>query len=413
MGAKSKIRSGRNPAARLDPPLHSKPVTTMTTNPIRSFGLISLLVAVAACSSASEDGSLFGDESQETNEGASTVVPGNPNFGANSGQQTGTTTPVSTTDGNATCAVTNAEAALTKVNLVVMYDRSGSMGDTDEDPSFDPAKRWIPVGEAMKAFFKDEGSTGMSASLTFFPDSANSCTDAAYTTPAVGLTALPNDQFVSTIAATSPKGDTPTRAAMAGAIEQAQAVAAGHPGERTVLVLVTDGEPYGCGITTYNQSNAEAQNVASEVAKVKDQLPTYVIGVGPSTQNLDAVATAGGTTAFHVQVGNASQTSAQLLAAMTDIRGQVGRCDFDIPPPPDGRAIDHNKVNVAFTPEGKPTQVLSHSQDCADGTGWHFDDPNAPTKVLLCANTCNQVKSQSHGKVDVSFGCTDRPDVVR
>src|SRR5690349_17831352 len=33
-------------------------------------------------------------------------------------------------DGGAVCAAVNAEAKLVPVNMVVMYDRSGSMGDT-------------------------------------------------------------------------------------------------------------------------------------------------------------------------------------------------------------------------------------------------------------------------------------------
>src|SRR4051794_30435822 len=70
-------------------------------------------------------------------------------------------------DGNTTCATVAAKATLTPVNMVVMYDQSGSMGDTTEDPSYDPAKRWIPVGTAMKAFFTDKSSAGMNASLTF------------------------------------------------------------------------------------------------------------------------------------------------------------------------------------------------------------------------------------------------------
>lgn len=315
-------------------------------------------------------------------------------------------------DGGA-CAATSAEAKLTPVNMVVVYDRSGSMGDTTEDPSFDPQKRWIPVGQAMKAFFTDPSSAGMNAALTFFPTATDSCQSTDYATANVPLAALPNASFGQAIDQTSPKGDTPTRAATLGAITQAQAIAQQKPAEKTVIVLVTDGEPYGCGIDTAVQSDAEAQAVAQEVAKVKAQTPTYVIGVGPSVQNLDAVATAGGTTAFHVQVGNAQQTTQQLLAAMAQIRGSLGRCDFDIPPPPDGRTLDFGKVNVEKTTAAGATETLPYVADCTGGKGWHFDDPANPKKVLLCSSTCESVKAEAGGKVNVSFRCVDRPDVVR
>jgi hypothetical protein len=267
----------------------------------------------------------------------------------------------------------------------------------------------------MKAFFSDPSSAGMNAALTFFPNANNSCQEADYSAPTPGgvaLTALPASVFTTTIDATSPKGDTPTRAATLGAIAQAKAIAAQHPTDKTVVVLVTDGEPYGCGISTGTQSDTEAQAVAQEVAKVKAQIPTYVIGVGPSVQNLDAVATAGGTTAFHVQVGNAQQTTTELLAAMAQIRGALGRCDFDIPAPPDGRKLDYDKVNVEVTAPGKAAETLSYVADCAGGKGWHFDDVKTPKKVLLCGTTCDAVKAQTGGKVNVSFRCVDRPDVV-
>lgn len=313
----------------------------------------------------------------------------------------------------AACAAVSAQAKLVPVNMVVAYDRSGSMGDTQEDPSFDPQLRWVPVGQAMKAFFSDPASAGMSAALTFFPTTTDSCNAADYETADVGLATLPSAAFGQSIDQTAPKGDTPTRAATLGAIAQATAIAQARPAEKTVVVLVTDGEPYGCGISDAMQSDAEALAVAQEVAKVKATIPTYVIGVGPSVQNLDAVAQGGGTTALHVQVGNAQQTAQQLLAAMAQIRGELGRCDFDIPAPPDGRKLDFGKVYVEKTTGAGVTETLPYVADCAGGVGWHFDDPKAPKKVLLCPSTCQAVKAEAGGKVSVSFRCIDRPDVIR
>ncbi len=308
-----------------------------------------------------------------------------------------------------TCATVKAEAKLTPVNMVVMYDQSGSMGDTTENPSYDPSKRWIPVGTAMKAFFTDTTSAGLNASLTFFASATNSCNATDYGAPEVALTALPNATFSSTITAHAPKGDTPTRAAVKGAITQAQAVLAGHAGEKTVIVLVTDGEPYGCGITTNTQSQAEVANVANDVSAVAASIPTYVIGVGPSVANLDAVAAAGGTTsALQVTVGNPAQTTSDLLAAMATIRGQLASCDFAIPAPPDGRTLDFDKVFVVRTPSGQPAVTLPYNQTCS-GPGWRYDDPKNPTKVLLCDATCDVVKADPGGKIDVQFACVSRP----
>jgi hypothetical protein len=361
------------------------------------------LAALVAC--GTENQSEFGDpvvpHSSEVPTPPSFPDPSNDGGGGEGGDG-------AADDGNTTCATVKAEAKLTPVNMVVMYDQSGSMGDTNENPSYDPTKRWIPVGTAMKAFFTDKASAGMNASLTFFANAANSCNAADYGTPEVALMALPNAVFSTTIAAHAPKGDTPTRAAVKGAITQAQSVLAAHPGEKTVIVLVTDGEPYGCGITNDTQSNAEATNVASDVAAVAASIPTYVIGVGPSVTNIKAVATAGGTTPLQVTVGNPAQTTSDLLAAMATIRGQLASCDFAIPAPPDGRTLDFDKVFVVRTPSGKPAETLPYNQTCS-GPGWRYDDPKKPTKVLLCDATCGVVKSDPGGKIDVQFACVSRP----
>jgi len=365
-----------------------------------SIGVLGVALLVAC---GTEGGSEFGAKVPPSND----PDPNTPGFDTNSATVDGGDGG-SADDGSAACANVKAEAKLTPVNMVVMYDQSGSMGDTTESPFFDPTKRWIPVGDAMKAFFTDPASAGMRASLSFFADAANSCNVASYSTAEVPLTALPSSTLSATIDAHAPKGDTPTRAAMQGAIAQAQAVLASHPGEKTVIVLVTDGEPYGCGINNATQSNAEVGNVVNDVSAVAATIPTYVVGVGPSVSNLDAVATAGGTAALHVSVGTPATTTAELVTAMGKIRGQLASCDFAIPAPPDGRTLDLDKVFVVRTPSGKAPETMPYDQSCTS-PGWRYDDPKKPAKVILCDATCNVVKTDPGGKIDVHFACVSRP----
>lgn len=313
-----------------------------------------------------------------------------------------------------TCAATSSKAKLTPVNMVVMVDRSGSMGDTTEDPSFDPALRWVPVTSALKSFFSDPASAGMRANLTYFPDAADSCTAGGYSASMVPLTDLPSGAFATSIDATSPKGDTPTRAAIDGAIAQAQAIRASHPGEKTVIIFATDGEPYGCGVTGANLYAKQVQAVkdsAADVAAVAADIPTYVIGVGPSVTLLNDVAVAGGTAPYlAVSVGSPAKTTADLLAAMTAIRGQLASCTFAIPKPADGRPIDYNKVKVELKKAGEPTQTLLYSADCSNPDGWHYDNTAAPTQVELCKpGACDKAQTRD---VEVSFVCVDQQKVV-
>lgn len=83
-------------------------------------------------------------------------------------------------------------------------------------------------------------------------------------------------------------------------------------------------------------------------------------------------------------------------------------CDYAIPTPPQGETLDPGKVNVNYTPSGQMAMPILHvatPADCGVQGGWYYDDPNAPTKILMCPTTCDTLKGDSTGKVDVLFGC--------
>lgn len=83
-------------------------------------------------------------------------------------------------------------------------------------------------------------------------------------------------------------------------------------------------------------------------------------------------------------------------------------CEYDIPPPPMGEVLDPGKVNVNYTPAGQPVMPIlfvSNPADCGVKGGWYYDNPNAPTKVVMCPTTCDVLKADSTGKIEVLFGC--------
>ena len=101
---------------------------------MRFVGVIccmSVAALLAACGSTT-DNSEFGDPNNPNNTPAGPSGP----FIDHGPQPT-----------KSACVSSLAGAELTPVNLVIMYDKSGSMGNPAEHPSFDPAKRWIPVGD--------------------------------------------------------------------------------------------------------------------------------------------------------------------------------------------------------------------------------------------------------------------------
>lgn len=373
----------------------------------------SLLVLTAACG-GSEGGSGFGEQQPEATDGQGAESgAGAGGFGAAGGSGGG---PTSDPSSLSECATAAAAATLKPANLVVMYDRSNSMAVSTTGKNV-RALKWDPVGAAMKDFFGDAGSKGLSASLTFFPTTAGTtidlvCTPDSYDAPRVSLQALPSGEFATAIDATSPGGGTPTTDAMKGAIRHAKDVAAQKAGEKVVIALVTDGLP---GVyTTNNREVCTPNTVTTAAAQAASALggtpsiPTYVIGVADAENptgltNLTEIAKAGGTTkATIVDTSDPTKTKADFGAALAQIRRDALSCDFDVPAPPNGAKIDFDAVNVTVTKSGGP-DLLSYSKDCADGRGWHYDDPAQPKRIILCDGACDDAKSAT--KIEIVFGC--------
>ena len=318
---------------------------------------------------------------------------------------------------NAACVNHASNGQIVPVNLIVIYDKSGSMGDTtDPNGPYDPAKKWTPVGTGMKAFLGDPSSAGMSASLQYFPlgnSLAEVCDTATYATPAVALKALPDGAFATSIDATSPRGGTPTLPALQSAITYAKTIAAQKPSDKSAVVLVTDGEP---SMLPTNCADNDINHVALAAAagiNGSPSIPTYVIGVGSSLINLNQIAASGGTKqALIVDVSDPTKTQTDFVKALTQIRGETLSCDFVLPAAPAGQALDLNTVNVVLTQNGKD-ETLGYDKDCAGaaGGGWHYDSVGAPTKVELCPGVCDTAKKAASNKITITLGCATKGGV--
>ena len=86
-------------------------------------------------------------------------------------------------------------------------------------------------------------------------------------------------------------------------------------------------------------------------------------------------------------------------------------CNYAIPPPPAGMSFQRGLVNVKYTPAGAdpmtvtPYPGVANAMACGDKLAWHYDNPDAPTEVLLCPRACETVGAATGGSVDVLFGC--------
>jgi hypothetical protein len=299
---------------------------------------------------------------------------------------------------DAACATDHAKATPSPAFLVIIMDHSDSMGQDE---------KWKACSAALDSFFSSKTSIALSASLTWLPfigtakgDKA-SCVASDYETPAIPMTALPSSTFVTAITDEPLQLGTPTLAALTGSVTYAASVQKANPGGKVLIVLATDGLPAGC---TGNTLDAVATEAASALSMYN--IPTYVIGVGTAVKNLNQIAASGGTkSAFLLPISpdGGAGTTAAFEDAIKTIQGTLG-CEYPIPSPSGGAKIDYSEVNVELTSGGKETELM-YSADCSNTDGWHYDNPSAPTSIILCSGACTEAEDAASGSMDIVFGC--------
>jgi hypothetical protein len=202
---------------------------------------------------------------------------------------------------------------------------------------------------------------------------------------------------------------TPTYMALQGTIDYAQTLVA--EGHNTAIVLVTDGEPYGCD----NMNVNTIDNAATAAAKVEDEIATYVIGINEVTTKLESlslIAAAGGTeTAFIVDTEDPSASQNALLNRIEEIHKTEIVCELKIPSPPNGEMLNIDKVNVRITVNDNTLDLLKDGE-CISREGWRYDDPANPTTIRLCEDTCDALKLEQNVEINVMFGCQTRVIVI-
>lgn len=372
----------------------------------RLTGLVGSLAAcaiVVACGGGGTDDP--GAFPEASNTGNGTVKPPAGN-GNNNGPFGGGTTPPTGPGVNNECASVKAQAEKLPLEMIVVLDKSGSMCEytsgTNPRDCNNPASKWKVVTKALETFFRSFESAEITVSLIAFPN-GNECSVSTYETP-IERQKLPlgADALVTKMNGLSPNGSTPTTQAAQGAVNYARTVETALAGKgKTVIVLATDGYPQDCN----GNSIAAAGNV---VATVASTIKSYVIGVGGLLQDLDQLAAKGGTNkAILVSTADTNKAATDLTLALSQIRGASLSCEYAVPAAPAGQTLDVNKVNVQFTLQGGQPETLPYSADCSNPKGWRYDNATTPTKIQLCQNACDNVKSVAGttAKLDVVLGC--------
>jgi von Willebrand factor type A domain-containing protein len=309
------------------------------------------------------------------------------------------------------CAGTLYKAKTLPTDIYVMFDQSGSM--LTKDPDGGGLSRMDAVRKAVDQFAHAPESAGLGMGIGYFGYHALSCACTScdpkdYSVPAVTIGNLPDQAtpIMSSLNAIMPTGETPTGAAIRGACTYAKGRKATDPTRNIVILLVTDGEPQAPLTSmkgTCNPTLEDAVAAATECSAAG--VPTYVLGVGPSLNNLNQIAAAGRTKSAYL-VANGG--TGDIIKALASIRSDAMiPCQLQIPMPA-GADVDFQKVNVVYADASCNVSTylyVENTGNCNGQTGgWYYDDPKAPKQINLCGPTCEQVKAAG-GQLVVSVGC--------
>lgn len=362
------------------------------------FATAVLALMVAACDAGSDGSgtstsSGSGGSGGDADGGSTSTTPGT---GGSGGVFNPTGSGGAGADDN--CLETSQEGTISPLDIIVLLDRSASM----------QGALWDGSVSALTSFFQMPGGADVSAALSYFPPpgSADECQPASYEPPHVPIVDLATSAgtLVTDLGGQSPAGDyTPTKAALYGTLVYANDYQDLNPDHVVVVVLASDGDPNECRST--NPENIADIAALAATALNYNGVRTYVVAIaGATVSNLDQIAAAGGT-------GAAIDVTSDIMLfqqAMDDIRREVLACEFVIPEP-EGQDFDPSKVNVEYTPgNGDPTENLPQADnlaDCGDQPGWYYDNPSAPTKIILCPASCDIVQADDMAGVDFIFGC--------
>lgn len=412
----------------------ARPTTRCPSTPATAGCLTSalLLGGVLACSAAdAPQPSSHSEPASPTPNGPSTtgIAAGPPSgfiisSGGADSEQLLADEPSETAPDEA-CASTTQLARLTPVNLIILYDSSGSMGDSPSTGVSNMQRRWLPSKAGVLGFLADPGSPGIHAALKFFPHPGGfdaTCNPDNYSVPDVALRDLENiAPFAQALDFQTPSGGTPMLPALMGAMNYAVRIIEGDPFAKTMVVMVTDGEPAvipeggatledvdpACpaGAPYPNTTAGVAEFVRSNYEGVPS-IPTYVIGIGSSLTSLGQIAAAGGTELILIDDGDAERTQRAMSDALDGIRSRNFDCEIDFPELPDGEGV--GTVNVDFVGSNRSVTEFEKATDRCSSIGWTLDDDFFPSKIQLCEEACAAVQSDPDGELQLAIGCATR-----
>ena len=313
-----------------------------------------------------------------------------------------------------TCRGVGAEVEPSPVDLFIMMDRTISMSYLVENSQ---TTRWEALRQAVEDFVTSPEVGDIRGGINFFNRSGGrnedvDCDAENYIDPEdnsdggpLGVRMGPLSEngmdLVDAIAAVEPGGLTPAFAAVEGGLIYAKQWAAANPERATVLVFVGDGYPTMC-----ETDPALISDLIEDGYTQEPSIRTYAIGVGASQRfNLDNFARAGGTQ--EALMTEDDDVAAGFLDALKNITNEAVSCEWGLPEPPAGEALDYDEVQVIYEPFSGEDQEIPYVRTLSGCSaspygGWYYDNPSDPTSIRVCPCTCTNLGA---GTVTARIGC--------
>lgn len=304
------------------------------------------------------------------------------------------------------CGSSSIDTTVEKVevpgNVIVIYDKSGSMNDPWNLPDGTPSTRLLA---SAKAFLDALGpiATKVNVGSIFFPSSGDCNVAALNSGTQIDMMAGPdylaawNTYWMSNTA----QGRTPLLEALMSA--DATLSTATFEGT-TVVVVITDGDP------NCSWDDDTSPGVANGLAAswLANGIKTYVIGLpgtsGTGDTILTDLAAAGGTTTF-IKTTDSMVLQTEIAKIATDtVTTQLDSCVIKLDPPPPAT----DKVQMVATENGKE---LSVPRVINDDAGWSIVDDGKTVTVTLEGLLCRDAKEGRFSKITFAYGCVDLPPI--
>jgi hypothetical protein len=319
------------------------------------------------------------------------------------------------TGGTGTCGTGTVAIMPEPPDVLIVQDKSGSMANDDSDTGCNGGcganSKWSQLTAAMTNVVTATQTT-VNWGLKYFSDTSP-CNASAAPVVTIG-TPNAGTAITTSLAATSPANNTPTRDAITYGAQYLATLTDSNP---KFLLLATDGLPNcpsGCAgmnkpSTMCTMTDNPNEDMAAEAAILMAAMQgfkTFVVGIGnvTSAQNtLNQFAinggepqTGGGTSYF------AAMDETSLEAALNTIVGAVANCTIPL------TGVPSNLSNIAISVNnaaGMPTKVPMDPTN-----GWEYTD-GTKTAIQLYGTYCDGVKAGTYSNVQFVYSCEGGPPI--